>query len=194
MKYLENLIGEDVWALIGVLAILALGLAIATVATGRGRFLIGIGALACLAIALLAIEWLWVTDRERVDRIIDELAQAAMREDSSGIVQHLAADCRYANLDRNRIGALADAVFQRFAVDKVSVSSRRTEVFPLRGEAKAEFMAVVRGRQNNLDFNPYPTRWILTFVQNSQGAWQVVEIQQIPAFGEGRQAMTPQLP
>jgi hypothetical protein len=106
-------------------------------------------------------------------------------------VQHLAANCHYGSLDRDRIGALADLIFQRYAIDKVSVTSRKTEVFPLRSEAKAEFLAVVRGRQSNVDFSPYPTRWILTFVQNPQGVWQVVEIQQIPAFGESRQAMTP---
>jgi hypothetical protein len=163
----------------------ALGLAIAMVATGRGRYLIGIAALGCLALVLVIVEWSWVTDRERVDGIIDDMARAALHEDSATLVGYLAADCRYGSMDRNAIAAFADSIFRQFAIDRVSVSSRKTDVFPVRREARAEFLAVVRGRQNNVDFSPYPTRWILTFVQRD-GGWQVVEIQQIPAFGERR--------
>jgi hypothetical protein len=196
MDFLEHYLGEDVWPIIGLLALVALGLGIAVVATGRGRLLIGIVALACLAIVLLGIEHLWVTDRERVDGIINEMAQSAVREDSAGIVRHLSAHCRYGNLDRTGIERLASSTFARIEIDKVNVSSRKTEVFPMRGEARVDFLAVVRGRQNNVDFSPYPTRWIFTFVQSPEGAWEVEEIQQIPAFSESRQPITlpPQLP
>jgi hypothetical protein len=194
MNLLEHYVGEDVWPLIGLLAVIALGLGIAMVGTGRGRFLIGIIALACLAVSLLVIERLWVTDKERVDGIINEMAQSALREDSAAIVRHLSPQCRYGNLDRSGIERLAAATFAQVALDKVSVSSRKTEVFPMRGEARVDFLAVVRGRQNNVEFSPYPTRWIFTFVQNQQGAWEVEEIQQIPAFSESRQPIAPQLP
>src|SRR5262245_44627022 len=109
MNLLEHYLGEDVWPLIGLLALIALGLGIAIVATGRGRFLIGIIALACLAVLLLVIERLWVTDKERVDGIISEMAQSAVREDSAAIVRHLSPHCRYGNLDRNGIERLAEA-------------------------------------------------------------------------------------
>src|SRR5262245_32335453 len=195
MNLLEHYVGEDVWPLIGLFAVIALGFGIAMVATGRGRFLIGIIALGCLAVSLLVIERLWVTDKERVDGIINEMAQSALREDSAAIVRHLSLQCRYGNLDRSGIERLAAATFARVALDKVSVSSRKTEVFPMRGEARVDFLAVVRGRQNNVEFSPYPTRWIFTLVQNQHGAWEVEEIQQIPAFGESRQPIAaPQLP
>jgi hypothetical protein len=191
MNYLEHLLGENVWPLVGVLALGALALAIAIVATGRGRLLVGIVALAAIAGLLILVERLWVTDREQVDGIIDDIARSAAREDAPGIVRHLSPDCRYGGLNRDAIGSLAQSVFQQFEVQRVSVSSRRTEVFPLRREAVAEFMATVRARQTNLDLNPYPTRWILTFSETNAGVWQIEEIQQIPAFGDNRLPMTP---
>lgn len=191
MSILERWLGEDAWSLVGLLALVALGLAIAMVSTGRARFLIGIVTLAVVAVVVLIIEQAWVTDREQVDGVISDLARAAVREDAPGVVRHLSPACRYGNLDRTGIERLASATFSRFAIDRVNVSSRKTEVFPLRREAQADFLAVVRGRQNNVDFSPYPTRWILTFVQNSDGVWQVDAIQQIPALGDSRQPLAP---
>jgi hypothetical protein len=59
------------------------------------------------------------------------------------------------------------------------------------GQARVDFLAVVRGRQNNVDFSPYPTRWIFTFIRSPHGIWQIEEIQQIQAFGETRQTVAP---
>lgn len=191
MEYFEHVFGEDVLPFVGLLALVALGLGIAMVATGRGRFLIGIAALACVALLAIVTEWLWVTDRERVDGVVDSIALAATHEDSAGLMRHLAADCHYGSLDRTGIENLADSVFHQFMVDRVSISSRKTSVLRGRSEATAEFMAVVRGRSGNVEFSPYPTRWILTFVQREPHDWKVVEVQQISAFGESRQPLTP---
>jgi hypothetical protein len=185
MGFFETWLGDEVWPLIGLIAIIALGLAIAMVATGRGRFIAGIVALGCIALLLLAIEYLWVTDRERVDGIIRDMASSAVREDAAAMVRHLSPRCHYGKLDRAAIERLAASTFDQFAIDRVNISSRKTELFPMRNEARADFLAVVRGRQDNVEFRPYPTRWILTFVKSPQGVWQVEEIEQIPALGSG---------
>ena len=187
----EHLLAENVWPLIWLLALVALILVIATFATGRGKYLTWVWALAVLALVLLAVEWLWVTDRERVEMIVDSLAQAVRMEDSAEIERFLSPECRYGNMDRAGIRRLADSIFDTIEIDKLTISGRKTQVFPLRKEATSEFLAVVRGRQSNVEFSPYPTRWILTFAQNSSGDWEVIDIQQIPAFGEGRQPIAP---
>lgn len=194
MNVFERWLGDEVWPLICLLALVALGLAIAMAATGRGRFFIGVVALACLALLLVAIEYVWVTDRERVDGIVREMADSAVREDASGLVQHLSPTVRYGTLDRSAIERLASATFEQFAIDRVTVSGRKTEVFAKQGEARVDFLAVVRGRRNNVDFSPYPTRWVLTFVKNPQGVWLVEDIEQVTAYGENRQPIAPQVP
>lgn len=191
MKWLEGLFAESVWPIIWVLALVALILVIATVATGRAKYLFGIGALGLLAGLLVIIEWLWETDRERVDKVIEALAQAVRQENAAEIEPHLSPQCRYGVANRDQIVRLADSVFQRIEINKLTISGKKTEVFPLRKEATTEFLAVVRGRQSSVEFNPYPTRWIFTLRQNSSGQWQVVDIQQIPALGESRQPISP---
>ncbi len=194
MQFLESLIGDDAWPLIGAIAFAALVLAITLVATGRGRLLVGIIILAALVPLVLMVEWIWVTDRERVDSIIDQLAVAARNEDAAEMARYLSPKCRFGPLGRDEIQHRAAAIFQRFVIDRVSISSRKTMVFPHRKEATAEFLAVVRGKQNIVDFTPYPTRWILAFTQDSGGSWLVVEIQQIAAMGENRQPLSPTNP
>lgn len=191
MDWLKHLFAEDVWTLIWVIALLALVLLIAMVATRRSRLLIGIVSLAALAVVLLVIERLWVTDRERVDAIIDDIAQSVRQGDTEGIVRHLAPQCHYGSLDREGIRRMVDSVFHTFELEKLTISSRKTELFSRRKEATAEFLAVVRAKQANLESGPYPTRWTLTFTQTSTGEWQVLEIQQIPAFGENHQPVAP---
>ena len=75
-----SLFTDDVWPLIWCIALACLVLAIASYATGRGRLLYAIGGLAGLAVLLLAIEWLIVSDRERIDAAIDDLADAVQKK------------------------------------------------------------------------------------------------------------------
>ena len=191
MNWLKTLFAENPWPLIWVLALAALGLVIAMIATGRGKYLLGVWVLAGLAVVLLALEWFWQTDRERVDQIIVDLAAAVQLEDANEIAKHLAPNGHYGSLDREGIRRLAESTFRNFDIDKLTINGKKTEVSTLRKQATSEFLAVVRGKQSNIEFNPYPTRWILTFDQSKSGDWLVVDIQQIPAFGESRQPIGP---
>jgi hypothetical protein len=191
MKWLEGLFAENVTPLLWLLALGALVLAIATVATGRAKFLLGVAALAVFAVLLVIVEWIWETDRERVDKVVESLAQAVRDEDAAAVERHLAPRCRYGGNSRADIVRLAESVFRMIEIDKLTISSKKTEVFRLRQEATSEFLAVVRGKQSGVEFNPYPTRWIFTFTQDPSGEWQVIEIQQIPAFGDSHEPISP---
>ena len=191
MKWLEGLFAENVWPIIWVLAVVALILVIAAVATGRAKYLFAVAALGLLAGTLVIVEWVWESDGERVDKVIDALAEAVRHEDADAIEPHLSPQCRYGPANRDQIVQFADTVFRRIEIDRLTISGRKTEVFSLRNEATTEFLAVVRGTESNVEFNPYPTRWILTLRPNRSGQWQVVDIQQIPAFGENRQPINP---
>jgi hypothetical protein len=191
MTWLEGLFAEDVSPLLWLLALGALALVIATFATGRGKLLLGVAASAALTLLLIGVESLWETDRERVDKVVEILAQAVRDEDATTIERHLAPQCRYGGNNRADIVRLAESVFRMIEIDKLTISNKKTEVFRLREEASCEFLAVVRGTQAGVEFNPYPTRWIFTLNQGPNGEWQVVEIQQLPAFGESREPLGP---
>ena len=191
MQFIIHLFAENVWPLIWLLALAELVLLIAMVGTGRGRFLVWIGMLAALAVFLVVLEWLIVTDRERVDGIVDQMARAVRNEDIDELLRHLAPQCHFGAMDREAVRQLAASVLHEIEVDRVTVSDRTTQVFPRQKQATAEFLAVVRGKQSQVEFAPYPSRWVLTFHQDPAGQWQVVEIEHLQAFGENRQPLPP---
>lgn len=85
-------IAEDPWPL-GV-ALLALGivLLVALKVTGRGKFLVwGLSAVG-LAALLFVIEAVWVTDNERIESVVFDIADAASHGDVDRVLGHLAPD------------------------------------------------------------------------------------------------------
>ena len=191
MQFIIHLFAENVWPLIWLLALAELVLLIGMVGTGRGRFLVWMGVLAALALFLLLLEWFLVTDRERVHGVVDQMAKAIRHQDIDGLLQHLAPQCHFGGMDREGVRRLASGVVHEFEIDRVTVSDRKTEVFPQRKQATAEFLAVVRGKQSKVEFAPYASRWRLTFHQDPAGRWQVIEIERMQAFGENRQPVPP---
>ncbi|MBI3462454.1 MAG: hypothetical protein HY000_05250 [Planctomycetes bacterium] len=191
MQFIIHLFAENVWPLIWLIALAELVLLIAMVGTGRGRLLVWMGVLAALAVLLLLLEWLLVTDRERVDGIVNQMAKAVRNGDIDGLLNHLAPQCHFGDMNREGVRQLASSVIHEFEIDRVTVGDRKTQVFPHRKQATAEFLAVVRGKQAKVEFAPYASRWILTFHQDPAGQWQVVEIERLQAFGENRQPVPP---
>ena len=191
MQFIIHLFAENVWPLIWLLALGELVLLIAMVGTGRGKLMVWMVVVAALAVVLVIVEWLLVTDRERVEGIVDQMARAVRNEEIDGLIRHLAPRCHFGDLDREGIRRLAASALRDIEIEKVTLSDRKTHVFPQRKQATAEFLAVVRGRQSNVDFPPYASRWIFTFHQDPAGEWQVVEIERLQAFGENRQPVPP---
>ena len=184
MQFVSHLFAENVWPLIWVIALAELILLIAVVGLGRGKLLVWMGVLAFVAVFLVLLEWLLVTDRERVDGIVDQVAQAVRREDIEGVLEHLAPECRFGSHNREGIRHMAAAVLREVEIERVTLSDRKTQVFPERGEATTQFLAVARGRQSTVEFGPYAARWTLTLNQGPAGQWQIVNIEQLQAFGD----------
>ena len=185
MQFIVHLFAEDVWPLIWLLALAELILFIAMVGTGRGRYLVWMGVVAALAMLLVVLEWVLVTDRERVDAVVDQMARAVRHKDFDAVLRHLAPQCHFGGYDRERIRELADTELRDIEIDRITVSDRHTQVFPQRKQATAQFLAVVRGKQSKVEQPPYASRWMLTFHQDTTGQWQVVEIERLRAFGDG---------
>ncbi len=88
MSYLA----EDPWPLGFALILVASASLIALKVTGQGKFLfwaLGSGGLAAL---LFVVEALWVTDAERIEQVVSDIARAASRGDVEGVMVHLSPD------------------------------------------------------------------------------------------------------
>ena len=67
---------EDPTYSVAGLILLAVGFLVALKFNQRGKYLVYAGIALGLAISVFAIEWLWVTDNERIEQVVYQLRHA----------------------------------------------------------------------------------------------------------------------
>ncbi len=101
-------------------------------ATKRGRYLLGAAIALVLAIVVVIIDSLWVTDNERIEKVVYDVRAAVLKSDPDGVLTHLAPNVMYQQGDtalmsdatRNLIRAKVSKVQLEFA----RISELRTSV------------------------------------------------------------------
>src|ERR1700722_11901519 len=91
MTYLS----EDPTILAGGLLLLAASFGLALKATQQGKYLIRAMIALGLAAAVVVIEWMWVTDNERIEQVVYDLRQAAVNSDVDELLSHMVPDVRF---------------------------------------------------------------------------------------------------
>ena len=88
-------LSEDPTYLAGALGVLAGAFLIALRVTQQGKYLIwALGSLG-LAMTVLLVERFWVTDNERIERVVYDLRRAVMASDAEAVLKHLTPDVQY---------------------------------------------------------------------------------------------------
>jgi len=111
--------------------------------TDRGRLMLGMLGVLMLTGLLLTVEWLVVTDRERVEGTLQEIATALEQQNTAGVLSHIARDAAdlrgevQSRLARHqiaeaRIGSHAKITFNRLT-DPPSATARFLARIKLRG-------------------------------------------------------------
>ena len=90
MTYLS----EDPTLLAGGLLLLAGGLRVALRVNAAGQVPGPRHDCPGLAAAVVVVEWMWVTDNERIEQVVYGLRQAAVNSDVDGLLSHMAPDVR----------------------------------------------------------------------------------------------------
>jgi hypothetical protein len=88
MHYLS----EDPWPLAGALGLIALGFLVALRVTQQGKYLIRAGIALGLALLVIGVERAWVTDNERIEAVVYELATAVRTSDADRMAACLTPD------------------------------------------------------------------------------------------------------
>src|SRR5258707_7560399 len=91
MLLMESL-SDDPTYLAGGLALLAVALLIALRVTQQGRYLVLALIVLGLAAAVLVIEHFWVTDAERIERVVYDLRDAVKDSDAERVMTYLTPD------------------------------------------------------------------------------------------------------
>ena len=91
MTYLS----EDPTYLAGGLLLLGTAFVIALKATQQGKYLIGAATTLALAVLVVVVEWVWVTENERIEKVVYEVRAAVLKSDADGVLAHLAPNVMY---------------------------------------------------------------------------------------------------
>ena len=77
-------LSEDPTYLAGGLLLLAGVFLVALNITQQGKYLVRAGIMLGLAFVVVAVEWFWVTDNERIEQVVYALRQAVLHSDADG--------------------------------------------------------------------------------------------------------------
>jgi len=177
-----SMFSDDPTLPVGVLLLVAAGCFVLLRARQEGKYLVwGLAALG-LAALTAGVEWLWVTDEERIERVVYDLRDSLLASDADGVLAHLTPDVQYVHS-----GESMPAIATRTLI-KTSVANSQFDIVRLRGlqasagrqtrRGKAEFKVFVRGTVTG----PFggsgaaDTSWSLGFQETKPGVWKVNRI------------------
>ncbi len=189
MSYLS----EDPTFLAGGLLLLAASFAIALKATQQGKYLIRALVALGLAAAVVAIEWAWVTDAERIEQVVYDLRDAALNSDVDGMLSHMTPDVRFqrgsTSLDAEATRALIEANLGNTRFEFIRISNLQTSVGEQSRRGTAEFRVFAKGSMNMsvapIDVGTFNSVWSLGFQESGPHVWKVNRITpvQLPSGG-----------
>ena len=92
-------LSEDPTYLAGGLLLLAGVFLVALNITQQGKYLVRAGIMLGLAFVVVAVEWFWVTDNERIEQVVYALRQAVLHSDADGVLNQMAPNVQYLQAD-----------------------------------------------------------------------------------------------
>ncbi len=185
MTYLS----EDPTYVIAGLLLLAGAFLIALKTTQQGKYLLRAGIALSLALAVFLIEWVWVTDNERIEKTVYDVRTAVLNSDPEGVVAHLTEDVRYTgpeiSLSPTDTLALIRNTLGNIRLEFARVSELKTSVGQQTRRGTAEFRLFTRGsfrsRSTLPEARTVVTTWSLGFQETAPGIWKIFRISEISA-------------
>ena len=143
-------LSEDPTYLAGALGVLAGAFLIALRVTQQGKYLIwALGSLG-LAMTVLLVERFWVTDNERIERVVYDLRRAVLASDAEAVLKHLTPDVQYVqhgtSLPGESTRELIRTNLSHATFDFVYIRELQTSAGRQTRRGKAEFRIYAKGR------------------------------------------------
>ena len=175
---------EDPTYLMGGLGLLAVVFLIALKVTQQGKFLIWAGGVLGLAVLALAIDWLWVTDTERIEQVVYDLKGAVARSDANGVIAHLAPEAQFAREEMVVSGepmrAYVRSNLEKVKFEILRITKLRATAMRQARRGTADFRIVASGTYQTpivtYNFGATNLDWSLGFRETAPGVWKVERI------------------
>jgi hypothetical protein len=189
-------LAEDPWPLGLVLGGVALFALLALRVTQQGKFLVVAVVAALLAVALFVGEAAWVTDDERVEAVVMDVARAAQRGDVDAVMDRIAPDVVLqqggADLARGeRARGTIRATLERTKFDFITINNMRAHADVAARSGTAEFRVLTMGSiQSSFTYN-FATDaggadWLFGFREAEPGVWKINRIDAVRLPGNAQ--------
>jgi hypothetical protein len=180
MMYLS----EDPTLLAGGLLLLGGAFLIALRVTQQGKYLIRAGVALGSALTVVLVEYLWVTDNERIEQVVYDLRSAVLSSDVEGVLAQLAPDVVYSQgggaLPPEATRSLIRINLSHSHFDFIQISELETSFGAQGRRGKAEFRVFAKGTlnagQGTVTEGTARSYWSLGFQETTPGVWKVNRI------------------
>ena len=198
MTYLS----EDPTFLAGGLLLLAGAFLLALKVTQQGKYAIRAGVALVLAVAVVLIEWVWVTDNERIEQVVYDLGRAVQSSNPDRVLAHLMPTVQYVQgetaLTAGTTRALIRSNLSNAQFNFVRISDLQTSAGRQSRRGLAEFRVISSGSLNTSQGTMTTTRttvtaWSLGFQEAEPNVWKVSRITPV-SMPQGALAMPGGLP
>jgi hypothetical protein len=176
-------LSEDPTYVAGGLLLLAVAFLVALKTTQQGKYLVRAGVALGLALVVVVIEWLWVTDNERIEQVVYELRQAVLSSDTNRVLSHMAPNVQYLHgetaLSEDMTRALIRENLSRARFESVWIGDLQISSGHQSRRGKAEFRVFTRGHLDSpgaLEGGTAVTTWSLGFQETTPSVWKVNRI------------------
>ena len=137
-----------------------------------------------LAAAVVVIEWMWVTDVERIEQVVYDLRQAALDSDVDGMLSHMAPDVRFqrgdTSLDAEATRALIQGYLGHTQFEFIRIAGLEISVGEQSRRGTAQFRVFAKASMNMsgtpIDGGTFNSIWSLGFQETRPHVWQVNRI------------------
>lgn len=186
-----TMLSEDPTYLAGGLGMLAVVFLVALRVTQQGKFLIWAMVAGGIALLVLGIEWIWVTDNERIEAVVYDLRKAVEASDANGVIKHLTPDIQYEPSRAGRYlqgptirGPLAVGMIQTTLsvthFDFVRITGLVTHAGAQTRRGTADFQVIASGSTQaggfTQNFGTTGSTWSLGLRETKPNVWQVERI------------------
>jgi hypothetical protein len=180
-----ELLSEDPTYLAGGLALVAVALLITMRVTQQGRYLVGGLIALALAVAVLALEFFWVTDTERIERVVYDLRDAVAASDAERVLTYLSPDAEFVQEGSRAHSSETTRAYIRSNLgsakfDFLRISRLKAQAFPQTRRGIAEFRIIAGGSLETplatYNFGTTNSDWSLGFEEASPHVWKVNRI------------------
>jgi ketosteroid isomerase-like protein len=174
-------LSEDPTYLVAGLLLLAGAFVVALNVTQQGKYLIRAGIVLGLVLVVVAVDWFWITDNERIEQVVYDLGRAVQSSDVEKVLSHMAPNVQFLQgetaLSEDTTRARIRANLSQAQFEFVRVTDLQTSAGQQTRRGKAEFRVFTRGRSSGsagaLDGL---TTWSLGFEETQPGVWMVNRI------------------